>query len=150
VAYAIVLLVVTAVSLVPQILRMRRLAQRMQREEPEWVSAWKRAGWSRKRRIARAMRHRERLYDPDDVRLMVGLSRRADLYQATAARRLWFSLPLVGALVLIAIVLDDPALAVQAVVVLGLAFLIHRVILPRQRARRHQTVAANRHGQGRF
>jgi len=142
--YVILLVVVVAVSLVPQIVRMRRLAQRMQREDPEWVAAWKRASWSRKRRIGRAMRHGETLFDPEDARLLVGLSRRADIYQAGTGRRLRYSLPLAGVLVALAIAAGDPALAVQAVVLLGLALFLHRVVLPRQRARRHRTAAANR------
>ena len=142
----LVILVVVAVaaSLVPQIIRMRRFQRRMRRENPDWVAAWGRASWSTKRRIGRAMRRGETLYDRDDAQLLIGLSRRADLYQATAGRRMRYSLPLVVLMVVIAIAADDPALAVQAVVLLGLAFVLHRLVLPRQRARRHRAAAANR------
>jgi hypothetical protein len=145
VAYAIILLVaVVAVSLVPQIIRMRRLSQRMRQEDPEWVAAWKRASRSRKRRIGRALRHGNTLYDAGDARLLVGLSRRADLYQETAGRRLRYSLPLVAVIIAVAVSAGHPGLAVQAVVVLGLTVFLHRVVLPRQRARRHRAVATNR------
>lgn len=143
-AYAIALVVVVAVSLIPLVVRMRRIARRMRQEDPEWVAAWKRASWSKKRRIGRAMRRGETLYDPGDAQLLVGLGRRADIYQETAGRRSRYSLPLLGIVFVIAVAADDPALAVQAVGVVLVAFVVHRVLLPRQRARRHRTMATNR------
>jgi hypothetical protein len=131
----VILLVVVAVSLLPHVIRSRQLARRMQRENPEWAAAWKRASRSRKRRIRHAMRHGNTLYDADDARLLVGLSRRADMYQETVGRRLRYSLPLAAVVLVVGIAAGDPVLAVQAVVLFGLAL---------QRERRHRTAAANR------
>ena len=65
-----------AVSLLTHVIRSWRLARRMHRENSEWAAAWKRASRTRKRRVRRAMRHVTALYDADDARLLVGLSRR--------------------------------------------------------------------------
>jgi hypothetical protein len=78
VAYVVGVLLAIVISLARRLLRMRRIALRARREDPEWAAAWKRASRSRRRRIGRALRQGETVYDADDARLLVGLSRRTD------------------------------------------------------------------------
>jgi hypothetical protein len=141
-AFAVLLILVTSVSLISGTLRLRRISRDVRREQPEWADAWKRSSWSTKRRIARALRRGETLHDPADARLLVGLARRADVYQRSETCRWRWQLPLVALVAVVGIATGNLAPAVQVSALLAFA-LILGAVLPRQRARRTDTVVCN-------
>ena len=138
------ILLVTALALAPQIVRLRRMRRRAQLEQPQWAAEWKRTSRSDRRRITSALRRGETLYDPREARLLVGLSRRADMYQDAGGRRWVVILALTCPVVVFGIATGNAGLAVEAGVALGILLLVRGVLLPRQQDRRHRAAAANR------
>jgi Flp pilus assembly protein TadB len=138
-----VIIAIAALALVPQLMRLRRLARKSRIEQPEWSARWKRAGWAGRRRIMRAMRHGDTLYDPEDAQLLVGLSRRADMYHETAGRRWLFESSFITAALIFGIATWNVGLTVETLVVLSAVLLFRGALLPRQRERRRRTAAAN-------
>jgi hypothetical protein len=143
VAGAIVFVAIAALALVPQLMRLIRLERETRIQQPEWSVRWKRAGWARRRRVMRAMRHGETLYDREDARLLVGLSRRADMYHQTAGRRWVFEGLFIAAALIFGVATRSLGLTVETLVVLGAGLLFRGVLLPRQRERRRRAAAAN-------
>jgi hypothetical protein len=131
------------------VVRYRRLVAADQRTQPEWAAEWKRADRAKKRRIQRALRRGETLYDPDDARLLVGLSQRIDRLQGAGGWWRRIEWPILAVSSIVGVITGDVRLAVQAIVILGSVAFLHRVVLPRQRKRRHQTALANNQIHGR-
>jgi hypothetical protein len=131
------------------VVRYRGLLAADRRTQPEWAAGWKRADRAKKRRIQRALRRGETLYNPDDARLLVGLSRRIDGFQETSGWWRRIEWPILAVSFSVGIVTGDVRLAVQAIVILGSVAFLHRVVLPRQRKRRRRTTLANNQIHGR-
>jgi hypothetical protein len=138
-----VVIAVGLVGLLAGVVRLRRLTRRMQEEQPEWSAEWRRANRSRKRRISKAIRRGEPLYDPDDAELLVGLGRRAELAERVSARRWWrWHVPVTVVAVGLAVATGRLAVAAAAMLALGSGLLLNGVVLPRARARRRRAVRA--------
>jgi len=140
---AITLIVILLIAAIPAVMQADRRAQ------PDRAAEWKRADRAKKRRIQRALRRGETLYNPDDARLLVGLSRRIDRFQETGGWWRRIEWPILAVSFVVGVVTGDVRLAIQAVVILGSVAFLHRVVLPRQRKRRRRTALANNQIHGR-
>lgn len=140
-ALVIATLIVVLVGFVT-LLPLRRLRREVRDDQPEWTAEWKRTSRAKKREIARALRRGETPYNPDDARLLVGLGRRADLYQRANMRWWRWHLAVAAVLAILALASGNVGLAVAAVPALASALLLRRVILPRTEARRRRVVAS--------
>jgi hypothetical protein len=147
-AWAILLLFILLFPAIA-VVRYRRLVAADRRAQPEWAAEWKRADRAKKRRIQRALRRGETLYNPDDARLLVGLSRRLDRFQETRGWWRRIEWPILAVSFIVGVVTGDVRLAIQAIVILGSVAFLHRVVLPRQRERRRRTALANTQIHGR-
>lgn len=126
-----------------------RLFRADERAQPEWSTEWKRTDRATKRRVRRALRRVETLYNPDDARLLVGLSRRMDRFQFGG--RWWrrVELPLLGVVVVLGLAAGSLRAILPPIIMLGSGLLLRAVVLPRQQRRRQQTIAANQRLHGR-
>ena len=141
-AAAVVATAVAIVLIAPVLLRLRRLARQSRRDQPEWSAEWKHTSRSKKRQIARAIRHGEPLYDPHDAELLIGLSRRADLAQRSSARRWRWHIPFAVVALALAVAGGQVGVAAAAMLALGSLVLLNAVLLPRARERRRRAVAS--------
>jgi hypothetical protein len=141
-AAAFVVALVVLVGIVPGVLRLRRRSRQSRLDQPEWSAEWKRAGRSKRRQIARAIRRGEPLSDPHDADLVIGLGRRADLAERSGARRWRWHVLFAAVALVLAVARGQIAVAGAASFALASWLLLTTVVLPRARERRRRAVAS--------
>jgi hypothetical protein len=143
-AFVVLTVTVVVIGLVT-IVQLRRLTREARDDQPEWTAEWKRTSRAEKRRIARALRRGETPYNPDDARLLIGLSRRLELIQRRNVRWYRWHLAFAAVGLVLAGITGNVGLAVAVLPAAAGALVLQYLALPRMRARHHRAVAAAKH-----
>jgi hypothetical protein len=143
-AFVILTLTVVVIGFVC-VFQLRRLTREAREDQPEWTAEWKRTSRAKKRHIARALRRGETPYNPDDARLLIGLSRHTEVVQRRNLRWSRWHLPFAAVGLVLAVITGNVGLAVAVLPAAAGALVLQYVALPRMQARHHRAVAAAKH-----